>query len=204
MKKKKPATKRSMSARKPVFGVGINDSDYVTTEVVNGKSRQCATYSRWHSMLRRAYCSKYIGDHPTYSEVFVCTEWLVFSVFAKWCEDNYVDGYELDKDIKVKGNKIYSPETCLFIPNEVNKLFTDRASKRGSLPIGVSFDNETKKYRAHVGSSGKRKHLGRFDNKELASKAYKNGKNKEIIRVANANPLLSKYLMERLYSESEL
>lgn len=78
-------------------------------------------------MLERCYSARYQERKPTYKGCSVCDEWLNYQNFAKWYDDNY---YEikgeimcLDKDILVKGNKIYSPENCVFVPNYINVLF---------------------------------------------------------------------------------
>ena len=71
----------------------------------------------WDDMLRRCYDTKTQGRYPTYS---VAKEWHNFQAFAKWFDDHYIDGYELDKDIKVPGNKVYGPSTCMFVTHTEN------------------------------------------------------------------------------------
>ena len=97
---------------KTVYGVGFNSGGAFkpSTKGVHSKP-----YATWKSMLMRCYSDKYHAKFPTYIECSVCAEWLDFQVFASWFEVNYVDGMQLDKDIKVEGNKIYSPEFCLFV-----------------------------------------------------------------------------------------
>lgn len=71
----------------------------------------------WRAMLRRCY-----GDEhrPTYEGCSVCAEWLDFQTFAGWFELNYRSGYELDKDIRIPGNKQYSPGACQFVTKQQN------------------------------------------------------------------------------------
>ena len=76
-------------------------------------------YSHWRGMLMRCYDQKYLQKYPTYIDCTVCEDWLNFSNFQQWYNKNY---YEipgetmcLDKDILVKGNKVYSPDTCIFV-----------------------------------------------------------------------------------------
>ena len=105
-------------------------------------------YKTWQSMLQRCYDLKYHEKQPTYIGCEVCDEWLNFQNFARWYYDNYyeIDGerMELDKDILIKGNKVYSPQTCVFVPQCINSLFTKRDNCRGNLPIGVSPYGENK------------------------------------------------------------
>lgn len=77
-------------------------------------------YQVWHDMLRRCYSAEYQENQPTYIGCSVCDDWHNFQVFGEWFEDNYISGYHLDKDSLVKGNKVYSPDTCAFIPREEN------------------------------------------------------------------------------------
>lgn len=105
-----------------VYGVGyIGQGKY---KLFKNKKPSPAT-SFWYNMLSRSYSEKYHKTHPTYKDVKVCEEWHNFQNFAKWYEENwkpYMDGWHLDKDILFKGNKIYSPETCCFVPHEVNMV----------------------------------------------------------------------------------
>lgn len=129
-------------------------------------------YSVWKTMLRRCESNK------NYSDCVVCDEWQNFQVFAKWLRNNrfYGFGYDLDKDILSKNNKVYSPETCCLVPREINLLFRSRKKPKDSkLPIGVSYNkrNKYKKYGTSLsmGSRG-RKHLGYFICPKEASAAY--------------------------------
>ena len=97
-----------------VYGVGTHG------EGVFRKRTHKLLYRKWSDMLMRCYSEKYLTKYPTYGGCSVCEEWLNFQVFAVWAQENCVEGYELDKDIKVKGNKIYSPETCLFVSKQDN------------------------------------------------------------------------------------
>lgn len=107
----------------------------------NGNKTKC--YNTWKHMLVRCYNKKFKEKYPTYNDVTICKEWLCFQNFAKWYEENYyeIEGekMQLDKDILVKGNKIYSPETCVFVPQRINELFTKSNKVRGDYPIGVSY-----------------------------------------------------------------
>lgn len=167
------ANKMSLFRRKPLFGVGINDADYMVKPMVNGKRIICKYYVAWKDMLNRCYCSKYQEKHPSYHGCTVCDEWVIFSNFKSWMEMQDWKGKDLDKDLLIQGNKIYSPETCLFIPQSINKLLTSRGALRGLHPVGACYHKASGKYAAKVWTNGKRKHIGLFDTPNLAHKAYK-------------------------------
>jgi len=92
----------------------INNIGYIGGEKYNNKKNR-KEYIIFKSMIGRSNCSLIDSN--------ICHEWKNFQKFAPWCIENYIDGYSLDKDMKIPGNKIYSPDTCIFIPNEINNLF---------------------------------------------------------------------------------
>ena len=161
-----------------VCGAGINDYD----GVVNINGRLMKSYKNWCSMLYRCYSRKWQDKSPTYIGCTVGDEWLYFTNFKKWFDENYVEGYQLDKDIKFKGNKIYSPETCFFVTRELNSLLTHKKSNQGESPTGVSLHSFNGKYQAQVTLKGKIESLGCFLTAEEAEKVYLTAKGNEIIR----------------------
>jgi hypothetical protein len=190
------SAKISLARRRPIYGIGKNDADYVTQIKINGKSVTCPAYQKWHNMIKRCYSAKFHSLQPTYTGCTVCDEWLTFSNFKKWFDANNVEGHHIDKDLKFPGNKRYSPETCLFLPSCINNLLVDHAAKRGDWPIGVSFDKQENSFQAGIKIDGKRRGLGRFSNPELAHEAYVTAKNKEIIRKSKQFPELAIYLKQ--------
>lgn len=154
-----------------------NDKPYVST-----LSKE---YTCWHGMVARCYSSKNQKKCPTYIGVSVCEDWHCFSKFKEWYDKHYVEGWALDKDILVKGNKVYSPETCCFVPREINNLFTKNNAKRGKYPIGVTYIEKLNKYRVHLNDKKVRRHLGLFDTIEEAFQAYKKAKESYIKEVAD-------------------
>ena len=181
---------------KLVYGVGINDADYklyIVEELpkTNGKQKQkiiweCPFYSRWKHMLRRCFCNELKTKHPTYKDVTCCKEWLTFSNFKSWMEQQDWEGKALDKDLLVYKNKIYSPETCVFIEEPLNLFLTLRGRDRGKYPIGVSYRTDPKRvnplkhpYIAHIKDRGYTKHLGCFSTPEEAHKAWQKAKIKK-------------------------
>lgn len=161
-----------------VFGVATNDADYVTQvkETLPNRKRKlvwmCPAYSTWCNMMLRGYSQNYKEKYPTYQNVTVCKEWHLFSNFRNWWMCNNVAGWQLDKDLLVKGNLIYSPETCVYVPIYLNTLLLDSAAARGDYPLGVDLVNRLKPYRSVCGVGGKNKHLGCFSNPQEAHKAW--------------------------------
>ena len=102
----------------------------------------------------------------------------------------------LDKDILVKGNKCYSPETCSFVPKHINLLFVKGDATRGELPIGVTFHKQTGKYRALLCVNGGKRHIGLYSTPEEAFYGYKAAKEAEIQRLAD---IYMDYIPEEVY-----
>lgn len=158
-------SRRSME---PVMcGIGYRGS-----ENVDCKSE---SYLKWHDMLCRCYNAKFHLRQPQYMGCTVCEEWLNYSNFKVWYDKNKIRGMELDldKDILFKGNKVYSPETCCFVPHTINTLFINGKKNRGDLPLGVHFDKSKGKYRAEMSFMGEQIKLGTFDTAEAAFARYK-------------------------------
>ena len=156
-----------------LFGCGINDLFMES----NTKAHRA-----WQSMLSRCYSKSYRSKFTSYIGCKVCDEWLTFSNFKKWFEEHYVEGWEIDKDILVKGNKVYSPETCCFVPLEINRLLTKAKKRRGKYPIGVS--KHYNSFVAYCQQGQRRERLGKFNTPEEAFFAYKKAKENTIQTVA--------------------
>lgn len=167
-----------MKQTRLVMGVGVNDAGYPITKnkMINGKSVQtwiCPFYSRWRGMLERAYSTVYKSSYTTYEGCSVCEEWHLFSTFKSWMEQQDWKGKQLDKDLLYPTNKVYSPETCVFISQKVNLFLTERDALRGYWPVGVSFIKSTGKYQARCATLGTgQKSLGVYDTPEEAHAAW--------------------------------
>ena len=132
-----------------VCGVGINDADYKLTKrvKVNGKWKitwRCPYYTKWVNMLIRCYGTDYQELHNTYLDCCVCSEWLYFSNFKGWMENRVWEGRSLDKDFLSGDVKIYSPETCIFIPSYINVFTIVNGASRGEYPLGVSYVKDSR------------------------------------------------------------
>lgn len=146
-----------------------------------GEVSDTKEYIHWSSMLARTIDEKYKKNFPSYKSATVCDEWLNFKTFQDWARiqigfDN--KDFVLDKDVLVKGNKHYSPSTCMFMPYKINNLFTKADTRRGEYPIGVYYAARDKKIAACLRVNGKNKHIGYFSDSNSAFYAYK--KEKEI------------------------
>jgi hypothetical protein len=169
---------------KLVHGVGISDADYNIYQHVNDKKVMCKYYMTWYNMLKRCYSHKCQIKIPTYIGCTVCEEWLRFSNFKAWMETQDWEGKCLDKDILIQGNKIYSPNTCIFVTEAINKLFTKCDASRGEYKLGVCFNKEKGKYRARCTVYGKEKHLGYYLTEEEAYQVYVSFKTAHIRNIA--------------------
>ena len=168
-----------MKKLKLVYGVGINDADYsVTSEIkIDGKRKtlwRCPFYVSWSSMLRRCYSEKTHKERPSYSSCYAVESWHYFMTFRAWMETQNWVNKELDKDLLFPGNKLYGPETCVFVERSVNSFILERQNDRGQWPIGVYFDNISDKFigKGREVLTGKRRHLGCFNSPEEAYQAW--------------------------------
>lgn len=167
--------------RELVYGVGCFDG-------IRGENNE-QIYRTWLWMLRRCYDEKTHERQPAYQSCTVCNEWLLFSNFQKWYLSNeWYDGQErihIDKDMLVKGNKTYSPDTCVIIPQSLNCILTKSDAARGNCPIGVSYHKKRHVYMARVGINATTKYLGDFNSADEAFEVYKKAKEQYIKQVAD-------------------
>lgn len=161
------------------YGVGRNDADYPVTvhEVIDGRSRmtwKCPIYTVWRSMLTRCFSEKYHIGKPTYVGCTVDTSWHSFSVFRQWVLTQDWQGKQLDKDILVPGNKVYSPDTCCFISWQINVFLTDSTATRGEYPIGASWKKRIGKFQSRCGNPHTKgdDYLGVFHTADQAHMAW--------------------------------
>ena len=175
-----------------VYGVGRLENGKIYDE--NKEKRLPFKY--WESMLKRCYNEPDLLRYPTYRSCKVCDEWLHFPSFEKWFNENYYECGEermrLDKDILIKNNKIYSPDTAIFVPERINNFFTKTNARRGAYPIGVTYRPEEHKFVASMSKLDNEQHqtkhqiiLGRFDNPEKAFIAYKKAKELYVKEIAD-------------------
>ena len=159
-----------------VFDVGIVGAKYPST--INGRNTK--EYMLWADMLRRCYSETFQKKRPTYKDCEASENFKSYEYFYEWCHSKIGfgnEGWHLDKDLLIKGNKVYSEDSCIFIPSEINSLLIKRTSLRGKCLIGVYWDKTAKAFRAMVSKNkGKREHLGLFNTEIEAFNAYKQAK----------------------------
>lgn len=194
-------------AKKLVFGVGINDSELQVSNTVKLNNKrvvvwQCEFYSKWLYMLQRCYSEKFKKTRPSYEGCIVCDEWHKFSSFKAWMQQQDWSGKQLDKDILVMGNKVYSPVTCVFVSSLVNSFFGSKNNANGYLD-GVSLLKRNQQFRSQVQNpfTGKNESLGNFASEIEAHIAWKKRKHELACQLADlqtdervANALRARYL----------
>ena len=161
---------------KLVYGLGINDSKCANT-IPKGNTRE---YTIWQQMLFRC-TEQWQAKNKSYSGCTVSENFKSYSYFYWWCHkqvgfgnrDEKGKSWCLDKDILVKGNRLYSEHTCVFLPHNINSLFTRANKTRGEYCMGVSWSKWASKYMALCAYKGKQKHLGYFNTEQQAFQAYK-------------------------------
>lgn len=188
-----------------VFGVGyLGVGQYDTCKNKN----KLHSYVVWQDMLRRCYDTKMQAKRPTYKKCIVADEWHNYQNFAQWWNDNYYDCNNetmcLDKDILMKGNTIYSSDTCLIVPSRINTLIENCTASRGNLPLGVSFDKNVSLFKSTsrkiVDGKSEKVHIGFYNTPEEAFVAYKKWKEqyiKEVVDKYKGN--IPKVLYDALY-----
>ncbi len=159
-----------------VFGVGVLGTKYLSK--VNGVRTK--EYALWYDMLERCYSDFYKKKRPTYEGCKVSDKFKSYEYFYEWCNKQIGFGnkdWHLDKDLLIKGNKVYSENTCVFVPAEINSLLVKNTASRGKHLIGVSWNKTNKAFMARVSKNkGKREYLGSFKTEIEAYNAYKQAK----------------------------
>ena len=176
-----------------VFNVGIVGNKYPAK--INGEHTK--EYKAWQGMIARAYGYVAKEKRPKYEEVSCCDEWLNYETFYEWLHnqpnfDKWYNGdlWAIDKDILIKGNTIYSPETCCLVPLNINNLFTKADVSRGEYPIGVYFHIRLNKFCAQISKRNKQLNknqqdfIGYYNTSEEAFRAYKQAKESYIKQIA--------------------
>ncbi len=163
------------------------------------KEKNPPEYYTWKNMFKRCYSTTYQLTKPSYKGCIVCKDWWDSQTFIEWYSKNKIEGFQLDKDILIKGNKIYSPETCCFVPREINMLFAKSNSIRGELPIGVRLVKS--KFRSFIYQNNKFIHLGYYNTSQEAFNAYKIAKESHIKAIADKwKDHISKQVYNAMYN----
>ena len=201
-----------------VEGHGINDVDYAVTKYEyiegfnkSGRKKQrivwrCPYYKKWVSMLSRVYSERYHKTHPTYKNSSICSEWLYFSNFIKWVDEQPERDWKSmqpDKDFLIKDNKHYSPETVVFIRRNVNSFILDNGASRGDCMLGVTYRGRglSKPYEAGCNNpfSDEKVYLGYYTTELEAHLVWKATKHKYALELAESqsDPRVAKVLRNK-------
>ena len=168
-----------------VYGFGIVGTKYQ----ISGGGRNTKEYMLWCSMLERCYSDGFKKKQPTYECCEVSENFKFYEYFYDWCNKQIGfgnEGWHLDKDLLIKGNKVYSESTCIFIPREINSVLTKREALRGKHLIGVYWNKKDKAFVAQVNKNkGKQEYLGSFSTEIEAFDAYKTAKEAFVKELAN-------------------
>lgn len=137
----------------------------------------------WHAIVDRCYNEELRSKYPAYKKCFMCEDWLNYQLFRKWYDDNYykvgTERMHIDKDILFKNNKIYSPETCIIVPQRINMLFLKKSNKF-DLPNGVKPISN-----GLFSAEYNHERIGIFNSAYEAGVAHDKSKKNAIINVAN-------------------
>ena len=185
-----------------IYGVGFYGDGSFTNTL--DKTTTAKALETWHTMFKRCYSEFVHTNHQPYTDCFVSEYWCNFQNFAKfYVEDPYrLAGWELDKDLLVKSNKEYGPNTCVFLPRDINGYLKTNAKRRGKYPIGVRLHSSGNLFEALCrDNSGQQINLGKFSSGEAAFEAYKTFKQNVLKEKANfwknkIHPLAYNALME--------
>lgn len=162
------------------FGVGYTDGEVTKNEAED----HLPYYRHWKQILERSYCPKLKKKYPSYDNVTVCEDWHSLKNFKIWFDNNYQQGWDqycLDKDLLCDqlNFKIYSPETCVFLPHRLNTLIIKRYKNRKNkeLPIGITKKSKNSKYCARCQIGESQPHvIGYYKDLNEAWEVYRNFK----------------------------
>ena len=168
-----------------VYGIGVVGTKYPISE----GGRDTKEYTLWCNMLKRCYSDTYKKQRPTYEGCEVSDKFKSYEYFYEWCNEQIGfgnEGWQLDKDLLVKGNKVYSENVCIFIPTEINSVLIKCTATRGEHLIGAHWCKTKKAFVARVNKSKKgSEYLGLFNTEIEAFNAYKQAKENYIKELAN-------------------
>lgn len=158
-----------MSVNRTVSGVGFLG---LGKHTARDNGIESLEYRVWRSMIRRCYSPKAQVRDYMYAGCTVNDDWHNFQNFAEWYTNHEFSGlgYDLDKDLLIQGNKIYSPNTCCLLPKELNGII--HAKNKSSGLVGTTFHKQTGKWQAQLKNNGRQIFLGLFESQTEAHSVY--------------------------------
>ena len=195
-----PPDDRSLKIRRPLCGVGVNDANYQVKTKINGSYVVCKIYILWRNMISRCYNQVVQRNQPTYIGCSVDKRWHSFMAFREWVlSQPEWEECQLDKDLLVSGNKIYGPNTCLFVPRTVNSFLTENRVNNNKDHIGIRLGSNGF-YSAQVRYGKNNRWIsGEIFDLELASLVYDEKKLQiaELLSFHQSNPMVASALISR-------
>lgn len=178
-------TGKVKSQYKLVCGVGVRD-DHISSDRKITKTGRI-----WHGILERCYSKNKKDKFKSYADCSVSEDWLTYSNFKRDVESMVgydEDGWHLDKDILFKGNRVYSKDTCCFVPQHINARFKRPSKNTTGLPSGVQIRNSGKTLN-YISTccdiNCKKVYLGRFENIDEAKNAYAQAQHHVILEMVD-------------------
>ena len=151
--------------------------------MTNQSLHERRAFGIWCGMIDRVYNEEKRSKYETYSDCIICDEWQNYQIFREWYDKEFyqvgTERMHIDKDILYKNNRVYSPQTCLLVPQRINMLFMHKPNKY-NLPNGIK-PTCGGKYEARYNH----KYLGVFNTVEEAAIAHDKEKKKAVIEIAN-------------------
>lgn len=165
------------SNRRVKFGVATNSCKFPIARKIDGVTHLHPAYSDWCGVLERSLSPSWKRRYKTYADVTVCDGWLDFNNFHSWWVDNFVEGWDLDKDV-LTDERVYSPSTSIYLPKGINRFFIDRMAGRGAFLIGASFHKRDVVFESNISNpfTAKQEYLGRFNDELSAHLAWRRRK----------------------------
>lgn len=190
--------KKKIPTNQLTYGFGINDADYQTQGRLP-KSWKCEYKKRWDSLMQRCYSAQFQAKSPTYIGCSVDERWKSFMDFRAWMMTQDWEGKQLDKDLLFPGNKVYGPDTCVFVTQLTNVFTTGRVLGKEGFPRGVALHRGNKKFTSTICIEGRPTTLGYFNTPEEAHECWYEAKKKQsrILAQEQTDPRVAAALIAR-------
>lgn len=158
----------------------LSDGKWANRPYVDGRQQFTLSGVKWSNIINKCKIDgsiqrrdpSYIGCVNRFSDYQQFVEWHVSQIGYGNIDENG-DTWHIDKDLLIKYNKIYSSDTCILLPRELNCLLEVHSINRGNYPIGVDYYKPNDMFRAAMKCGKTRKHIGYFSTPEEAFARYR-------------------------------